>query len=49
MILKKGLLTELEKNKKKNIIKAIFFGGRACFVVVGRSTENLFFLKFGLN
>ena len=43
MILKKSLLTELEKK----IRKAIFFG-RACFGWVGRSTANQHFLKVGL-
>ena len=34
MILKKGLLTELEKKKDSHFL------GRACFGWVGRSTEN---------
>ena len=46
MILKKGLLTELEKNLKKkkdsqNGNKKSF--GRACFGWVGRSTANQHF------
>ena len=46
MILKKGLLTEFEKNYKTKIIrKAIFWGGRACFGWVGRSTANQHFLS----
>ena len=50
MILKKGLLTELEKNlktKKKILRKTIIFGGRACFGWVGRSTANHQIFQFG--
>ena len=43
MILKTGLLTELEKKSKKNLRKAIIFGGSACFGWVGRSTANQYF------
>ena len=52
MILKKDLLTELEKNKKikkKDSQKDNnIFLGRACFGWVGRSTENQHFFKVGL-
>ena len=52
IILRKGLLTELEKNKK--IKKKRFserqqhFLGRACFGWVYRSTENQHFFKVSL-
>ena len=42
IILKKGLLTELER-KKKILRKAILFLGRACFVWEGRSMANRHF------
>ena len=49
MILKKSLLTELEKKKKikkkKIRRKTITFLSRACFGWVGRSTENQHFFK----
>ena len=54
MILKKGLLTELEGEKKdsqKAFKGNIFFlwggggGGRACFGWVGRSTTNQHFFR----
>ena len=47
MILKKGLLTELERKKKKKDSQkdnTQHFLGRACFGWVGRSTENQHFL-----
>ena len=50
MILKKGLLTELEKKikKKENYRKAIIFLGWACFGWIGRSTANQNFFKVRL-
>ena len=45
MILKKGLLTELEKKKISR--KAMKFLGRACFGWVGRSKENQHYFKVG--
>ena len=49
MILKKGLLTELEKNYKKKYQKGIsFLGGRVHFGWVGRSTANQDFLRSAL-
>ena len=51
MILRKGLLTEVEENKKKkkkNLRKAIFFFGKGLFLV-GRSTANQHFFKVGLS
>ena len=47
MMLKKGLLTKLEK--KKILRQAIQFLSRACFGWVGRSTANQhFFLRLAL-
>ena len=43
MILKKGLLTELEGEKK--ILRMAIFFGRSCFGWVGRSTANQPFFK----
>ena len=52
MILKKGLLIELE-GEKKDSQKAFkgnnSFRGRACFGWVGRSTKNQHFFKVGLD
>ena len=50
MILKKGLLTESEKfkKKKKDSQKGYFFFGRACFGWVGRSSANQHFLRSAL-
>ena len=47
VILKKGLLTELEKKQKRFSERQYFFGGRACFGWVARNTANNFF-KVGL-
>ena len=49
MILKKGLLTKLEKNKKKILERQSIFSGRACFGWGGRSTANQHFFKVGLS
>ena len=45
MILKKSLLTELEKKNKKTFSERQFFWGGACFGWVGRSTANQRFLR----
>ena len=51
MILKNGLLTKLEKIRKKQILKKVitFFGGRACFGWVCRSTTNQQFVSSTLS
>ena len=46
MILKKGLLTDLEKENRRMTIS---FWGRACFGWVCRSTANQHFSKVGLS
>ena len=51
MILKKDLLTELEKKYKKDSQKGNNYlggGGMACFARVSRSTANQHFFKVGL-
>ena len=46
MVLKKGLLTELEKKNFSE--RQYFLGGRACFGWVGRSTAKQQFFKVRL-